>query len=47
MGLTLLTAPPGEPLYLNEALAHLRVEHHEDDGLITALITTAPTEPSP
>lgn len=41
MGLTLITPPRGEPLYLDEVLAHLRVEHHEDDGLITALITTA------
>ena len=34
----LLTAPAVEPVPLDEARAYLRVEHHDDDDVIAALI---------
>lgn len=37
----LLTAPAIEPLPLDEARAFLRVEHHDDDDVIAALIAGA------
>lgn len=39
--LTLITAPPGELLTLDDAKAHLRIDHTEEDGLVAALITAA------
>lgn len=41
MRLKLKTAPAVEPITLNEAKNHLRVDTANDDTLITALITTA------
>lgn len=41
MGLTLLIAPTEEPVSLADAKSHLRVEHTDDDVLITSLIATA------
>lgn len=41
MSSILLTAPMAEPLTLDDARAFLRVEHTDDDTLITALITGA------
>jgi uncharacterized phiE125 gp8 family phage protein len=41
MSSILLTAPLVEPLSLDEAKAYLRVEHNDDDALITALIAGA------
>jgi len=41
MSSILLTAPAAEPLALDEARAFLRVEHHDDDDLIGALIAGA------
>lgn len=37
----LVTAPASEPITLSEAKAHLRIEHSEDDDLVTALIVAA------
>ncbi|MCK9917797.1 head-tail connector protein [Microbacteriaceae bacterium K1510] len=41
MSSILLIAPAAEPLTLDEARAFLRVEHHDDDALIGALIAGA------
>lgn len=38
MSSLLLTAPAVEPLSLDQAKAYLRVEHADDDDLISALI---------
>ena len=41
MGLTLVTAPVVEPIGLQQAKDHLRVEHADDDALIDLLIAAA------
>lgn len=41
MSLTLVTAPTTEPLTLQQAKNHLRLDHDEDDSLLRNLITTA------
>src|SRR5215813_11576117 len=41
MSAILLTAPALEPVSLDEARAFLRVEHHDDDEVIAALIAGA------
>lgn len=41
MRLTLTTAPSAAPIELEEAKRHCRVDHDEDDDLITGLIGTA------
>ncbi|MFD1304212.1 head-tail connector protein, partial [Methylobacterium marchantiae] len=41
MALKLITAPTAEPITLDEAKAHLRVEGTDDDAYITSLIAAA------
>jgi len=41
MPMQLLTPPAGEPVSLNEAKLHLRVDFNDDDGLIQMLISSA------
>lgn len=41
MALTLLSGPPGEPLTLTQAKAHLRVEGSDEDLLISSIITAS------
>src|SRR5262245_61367182 len=43
MALRLLTPPDTPPVSLDEAKAHLRVDHTDDDNYITALIAAATT----
>jgi len=41
MGLALVTAPPAEPVSLDEAKDHLRVKNGDEDVLLTGLIKAA------
>lgn len=41
MSLTLVTAPTTEPVTLEEAKAHLRLDTDDDDALVRSLIVTA------
>lgn len=41
MGLTLITPPSGEPVSLEEARLHLRIDSDDEDPLVAALIRAA------
>jgi uncharacterized phiE125 gp8 family phage protein len=41
MRLTLLTGPAAEPLVLDDARAHLRIDGEDEDALLGSLITTS------
>lgn len=41
MGLVLTAAPAVEPVTVDEAKAHLRIDHAEEDALLASLITTS------
>ncbi len=41
MGLSVVTPPANEPVSLAEARKHCRIDHAEDDGLLTGIILAA------